>query len=255
LEREGRRVAALIHDPSLCEDPELVDAVCAAAGLALENERLQAELRARLDELRASRARIVEATDTERKRIERNLHDATQQRLVSVSMALGLADSKLGSDPEASRQILQEAREGLSVALRELRDLSQGIHPAILTERGLAPALDELVYRVPMPVDVSVSLDGRLPDRVEAAAYYVVAEALTNVVKYSSATGVSVRVGRRNGLAMVEVTDDGVGGADPLRGSGLRGLADRVEALGGAFAVESPEGLGTILRADIPCAS
>jgi signal transduction histidine kinase len=255
VEREGRRVAALVHDPSLREDPELVDAVCAAAGLALENERLQAELRARLDELRASRARIVEATDAERKRIERNLHDATQQRLVSVSMALGLADSKLESDPKASREILQEARDGLSVALRELRDLSQGIHPAILTERGLAPALDELVYRVPMPVDVVVSLDGRLPDRVEAAAYYVVAEALTNVAKYASATGVSVTVGRRNGLAVVEVADDGVGGADPRRGSGLRGLADRVEALGGAFAVESPEGLGTILRADIPCAS
>lgn len=254
VEREGRRVAALVHDPSLCEDPELVDAVCAAAGLALENERLQAELRSRLDELRASRARIVEATDAERKRIERNLHDATQQRLVSVSMALGLVESKLSADPESARGILEEARAGLSVALRELRDLSQGIHPAILTERGLAPALNELAYRAPMPIDVAVSLDGRLPDRVEAAAYYVVAEALSNVVKYAGATEVSVTVGRSNGQAFVEVADDGVGGADPLRGSGLRGLADRVEALGGAFAVESPEGLGTLLRAEIPCA-
>jgi signal transduction histidine kinase len=255
LEREGRRVAALVHDPSLREDPELVDAVCAAAGLALENERLQAELRARLDELRASRARIVEATDAERKRIERNLHDATQQRLVSVSMALGLAESKLGSDPEAARRILEEAREGLGLALHELRDLSQGIHPGILTERGLGPALNELAYRAPVPVDVAVSLDGRLPDPVEAAAYYVVAEALANVAKYAAASGVSVTVGRSNGRAVVEVADDGVGGADPARGSGLRGLADRVEALGGAFAVVSPQGLGTLLRAEIPCAS
>jgi signal transduction histidine kinase len=255
VEREGARVAALVHDASLCEDSELVDAVGAAAALALENERLQAELRARLDELRASRARIVEATDAERKRIERNLHDATQQRLVSVSLALGLAESKLDSDPARARRILEEAREGLGVALHELRDLSQGIHPGILTERGLAPALKELAYSAQLPVDLAVSVEGRLPDPVEAAAYYVVAEALANVSKYASARGVSVTVGRRNGRAVVEVADDGVGGADPARGSGLRGLADRVEALGGAFAVESPPGVGTLLRAEIPCAS
>jgi signal transduction histidine kinase len=255
VEREGARVAALVHDASLCEDSELVDAVGAAAALALENERLQAELRARLDELRASRARIVEATDAERKRIERNLHDATQQRLVSVSLALGLADSKLDSDPAGARRILEEAREGLGVALHELRDLSQGIHPGILTERGLAPALKELAYSAQLPVDLTVSVEERLPDPVEAAAYYVVAEALANVSKYASATGVSVTVGRRNGRAVVEVADDGVGGADAARGSGLRGLADRVEALGGAFAVESPPGFGTLLRAEIPCAS
>jgi signal transduction histidine kinase len=255
VEREGALVAALVHAASLCEDSELVDAVGAAAALALENERLQAELRARLDELRASRARIVEATDAERKRIERNLHDATQQRLVSVSLALGLAESKLGSDPEGARRILEEAREGLGVALHELRDLSQGIHPGILTERGLGPALRELAYAAPVPVELAVSVEGRLPDPVEAAAYYVVAEALANVSKYASASGVSVAVGRRNGRAVVEVADDGVGGADPARGSGLRGLADRVEALGGAFAVESPPGLGTLLRAEIPCGS
>jgi signal transduction histidine kinase len=255
VEREGRRIAALVHDASLREDPDLVDAVCAAAGLALENERLQAELRARLDELRASRARIVEATDATRKRIERNLHDGTQQRLVSVSMALGLADSKLASDPAAARRILEEAREGLGVALQELRELSQGIHPGILTERGLGPALEELAYRAPVPVDIAVSLDRRLPDRVEAAAYFVVAEALANVAKYASANGVSVSVERRNGRALVEVVDDGVGGADPARGSGLRGLADRVEALGGALALESPLGLGTVLKAEIPCGS
>jgi signal transduction histidine kinase len=255
VEREGARVAALVHDASLREDAGLVDAVGAAAALALENERLQAELRARLDELRASRARIVEATVTERKRIERNLHDATQQRLVSVSLALGLAESTLDSDPVRARRTLEEAREGLGVALRELRDLSQGIHPGILTERGLGPALRELTYGAQVPVDLAVLLEERLPDPVEAAAYYVVAEGLANVSKYASATGVSVTVGRRNGRAVVEVADDGVGGADPARGSGLRGLADRVEALGGAFAVESPLGTGTILRAEIPCAS
>jgi signal transduction histidine kinase len=255
VERKGRRVAALVHDASLVENPELVEAVCAAAGLALENERLQAELRARLDELRASRARIVEATDAERKRIERNLHDGTQQRLVSVSMALGLAESKLASDPEAARAIIEEARAGLGSALQELREFSQGIHPGILTERGLGPALQELAYQAPLPVDVAIGLDGRLPEPVEAAAYFVVAEALANIAKYASASTVSITVGRRNGRAVVEVADDGVGGADPARGSGLRGLADRVEALGGALALESPRGAGTRLRVEIPCAS
>ena len=255
VEREGRRVAAVVHDASLREDPELVEAVCAAAGLALENERLQAELRANLDELRASRVRLVEAADVERRRLERDLHDGTQQRLVSISMALGLAASKLGSDPEGARRILDETRKTLGTALEELRELSQGIHPGILTERGLGPALQELTYVAPVPIELTVPLEERLPEPVEAAVYYLVAEALANVAKYSSATLVSVNVDRRNGQAVVEVSDDGVGGADPARGSGLRGLADRVEALGGAFVVESPQGKGTRLRAEIPCGS
>jgi signal transduction histidine kinase len=239
----------------LREDPELVEAVCAAAGLALENERLQAELRANLDELRASRVRLVEAADVERRRLERDLHDGTQQRLVSISMALGLAASKLGSDPEGARRILDETRKTLGTALEELRELSQGIHPGILTERGLGPALQELAYVAPVPIELTVPLEERLPEPVEAAVYYLVAEALANVAKYSSATLVSVNVDRRNGQAVVEVSDDGLGGADPARGSGLRGLADRVEALGGAFVVESPQGKGTRLRAEIPCES
>jgi signal transduction histidine kinase len=255
VEREGRRVAAVVHDASLREDPELVEAVCAAAGLALENERLQAELRANLDELRASRVRLVEAADVERRRLERDLHDGTQQRLVSISMALGLAASKLGSDPERARRILDETRKTLGTALEELRELSQGIHPGILTERGLGPALQELAYVAPVPIELTVPLKERLPEPVEAAVYYLVAEALANVAKYSSATLVSVNVDRRNGQAVVEVSDDGVGGANPARGSGLRGLADRVEALGGAFVVESPQGKGTRLRAEIPCES
>jgi len=255
VERDGRRVAALVHDASLRDDPELVEAVCAAAGLALENERLQAELRAHLDELRASRVRIVEAADAERRRLERDLHDGTQQRLVSVSMALGLAESKLASDPEGAREILDETRKTLATALQELRELSQGIHPGILTERGLGPALQELAYATPVPIELSVPLERRPPQPVEAAAYYVVAEALTNVAKYASASAVSVSVDQRNGRALVEVHDNGVGGADPARGSGLRGLSDRVEALGGRLSVESPPGRGTHLKAEIPCAS
>jgi signal transduction histidine kinase len=255
VEREGRRVAALVHDASLRDDPELVEAVCAAAGLALENERLQAELRAHLEELRASRVRLVEAADVERRRLERDLHDGTQQRLVSISMALGLADAKLDSDPEGARRILDETRKTLGTALEELRELSQGIHPGILTERGLGPALQELAYGAPVSIELTVPLEERLPEPVEAAVYYLVAEALANVAKYASASVVSVNVDRRNGQAVVEVSDDGVGGADPARGSGLRGLADRVEALGGALVVDSPQGKGTRLRAEIPCAS
>jgi signal transduction histidine kinase len=255
VEREGRRVAALVHDASLRDDPELIEAVCAAAGLALENERLQAELRANLGELRASRVRIVAAADAERRRVERDLHDGTQQRLVSVSMALGLAESRLDSDPHGVRRILEETRRTLDDALQELREISQGVHPAILTERGLAPALQELAYGAPVPIDLIVALDERLPAPVEAAAYYVVAEALTNVAKYASASAASVRVVRRDGRAVVEISDDGIGGADPGRGSGLRGLADRVEALGGELVVHSTPGRGTQLRAEIPCAS
>ena len=255
VEREGRRVAAVVHDVSLRDDPEIVDAVCAAAGLALENERLQAELRANLEELRASRSRIVEAADAERRRLERDLHDGTQQRLVSVSMALGLAESKLASDPEEAQRILEETRTTLATALEELRELSQGLHPGILTERGLRPALQELAYSSPVPIQLSVPLEQRLPEPVEAAAYFVVAEALANVIKYASASSVFVRVESGNGRAVVEVADDGAGGADPSRGTGLRGLADRVEALGGRLSVQSPPGEGTRLRAEIPCAS
>jgi signal transduction histidine kinase len=255
VELGGRRVAALIHDTSLRDDQELVEAVCAAAGLALENERLQAELRARLDELKASRVRLVEAADAERRRLERDLHDGTQQRLVSVSMALGLAESRLDVDPREVRRILEDTRKRLDDALQELRELSQGVHPVILTERGLGPALRELTYAATVPVDLTFALEERLPTPVEAAAYYVVAEALTNVAKYASASAASVRVERRDGRAVVEVSDDGVGGVDPTRGSGLRGLADRVEALGGELVVRSSPDKGTHLRAEIPCAS
>lgn len=253
VERSGRRVAALLHDPTVGDDPALVRAACAAAGLALENERLAADLRARLDDLRASRTRIVEAADAERRRVERNLHDGAQQRLVSVSLALGLAERRLASDPDGAVELLREARASLGTALGELRELSQGIHPAILTERGLAAALRELSYSAAVPVALDVELPGRLPEPVEAATYYVVAEALANVGKHARAARATVAVRRENGCASVRVADDGIGGADPVGGSGLRGLVDRVEALGGRLAVASPPGGGTELRAVIPC--
>jgi signal transduction histidine kinase len=253
VERDGARVAAIVHDEALSDEPELLRAVSAAAALALDNERLQAELRARLDELKASRARVVAAADTERKRIERNLHDATQQRLTSVTLALGLAEAKLGSDPDAARRNLAQAKQALAVALAELRDLSQGIHPSVLTDGGLAPALEDLAYTAPVPVTITAELSGRLPEQVEATAYYVAAEALTNIAKHAHASAATITLTGEDGRLLLSVNDDGVGGADPTRGSGLYGLADRIHALGGTFEVASPAGGGTQIRTVIPC--
>ena len=204
------------------------------------------------EELRRSRARIVEAGDVERRRLERNLHDGAQQRLVTVSLIIRLAQAKLRSDPGGADEHLKTAAEELDRALEDLRELARGIHPAVLSDRGLAPALEALTVRAPLPVEIATALDSRLPAPVEAAAYYMVAEALANVAKYADASGASVHVARDNGYAVVEVADDGVGGADPGRGSGLRGLADRIEALDGRLHVESPPGEGTRIRAEIP---
>jgi signal transduction histidine kinase len=254
VEREGEPIAALIHDPALAENDELVQSVCAAAALTLENARLQAELRARLAELQASRARLVEATDTERRRIERDLHDGTQQRLVSIAMALGLAESKLAADQAAVQPVLREARDALAVALAELRELTQGIRPAILVERGLAAALDDLSRRAALPVRLDVAVGGRLPEQVESAGYFVASEALANAAKHSHASEVRLAASQEDGVLLLEIADDGIGGASTSGGSGLRGLADRVEALGGRLTVSSPPGRGTTLRAEIPCA-
>jgi signal transduction histidine kinase len=203
------------------------------------------------EELAASRARLVEAGDAERRRLERNLHDGAQQRLVSLSVNLRLAAARLKDDAGA-RAALEVAGEELAQALEELRELARGIHPAVLSQSGLAPAIAALAARASVPVVMDVGLDCRLPEPVEAAAYYVVAEALTNAAKYSHASEVQVRVDRADGNARIEVRDDGVGGAAPRRGSGLSGLADRVEALGGRLALDSPIGEGTTVRADIP---
>ncbi len=254
VERNGEPVAALIHDPALADDSELVRSVCAAAALTLENARLQAELRARLAELQASRARLVEATETERRRIERDLHDGTQQRLVSIAMTLGLAESKLATDRPAVEPVLREARDALTLALAELRELTQGIRPAILVERGLAAALDDLSRRGALAVRLDVSVSGRLPEQIESAGYFVVSEALANAAKHSHASEVHLAAAETEGLLVLEVSDDGIGGAAAGGGSGLRGLADRVEALGGRLTVASPPGRGTTIRAEIPCA-
>ena len=217
-----------------------------------ELRRLQDELRARLEELQASRTRIVEAGDAERRRLERNLHDGAQQRLVALMIALRLARRNLDKDPGTAEQLLSGAEEELERALEDLRELARGIHPAILTDRGLNAAVRALAVRSPVPVEVETP-DERLPDRVEAAVYYVVSETLANVAKYANASKVDVRVWRDDGRAIVEVADDGVGGADPRRGSGLRGLVDRVEALHGRLEVESPPQAGTRVTAEIPC--
>ena len=254
VERDGQPIAALLHDPVLEHNAELVSSVCAAASLALENERLQAELRARLVELQASRARLVEATDTERRRIERDLHDGTQQRLVSIAMSLGLLETKLPGQAEAARPLVRETREALALALAELRELTHGINPPLLAERGLPAALDELCRRAALPTHLDLALDRRLPDQIESAAYFTASEALTNAAKHSHGSEVRVVASYDGHNLTVKVADDGIGGATTTGGTGLRGLADRVEALGGRFTVSSPPGRGTTLRAELPCA-
>jgi signal transduction histidine kinase len=251
LERGGRRIAALVHDPALTEHQELLDAVSSAAGLALENEQLQAELRAQLEDLRESRARIVEAGDAARRELERNLHDGAQQRLVTLSVGLGLVDLKLESDPPAAAAALASAREELRHGLAELREIARGLHPAILSQ-GLRAALAAVAERSTVPVDLAVDVDERLPEQVEAAAYYVVSEALTNVARYADAGHAAVRVRREGDRLRVEVSDDGKGGAEIGRGSGLQGLRDRVEAIGGELELRSRPGAGTSVIAYLP---
>jgi signal transduction histidine kinase len=206
------------------------------------------------EKLAASRAKLVEVGDAERRRLERNLHDGAQQRLVSVALALNLVGAKLDSDQGAARELLGAAQSDLARGLEELRELARGIHPVVLTERGLGAALDALVARAPVPVDVAALPDERLAAPVEAAAYYVVAESITNVAKYAHASSATVSIARANGAATVTVADDGIGGADPAAGSGLRGLAARVEALNGRLNIDSPPGGGTRITAEIPLA-
>lgn len=223
----------------------------AAEEVAEENVRLDAELQARYEELRASRARIVSAADDARQQLERDLHDGAQQRLVSLALSLRLARDRLEQDPAQAAALLDEASEELALATDELRELARGIHPAILTDRGLGAALDALVKRAPVDVALRHSVNGEIPPPVESAAYFVVAEALTNVVRHSGATEAEVSVAQRSGALHVEVSDSGEGGADP-EGSGLRGLTDRVQALDGELEVETHPGTGTAVHARIP---
>jgi signal transduction histidine kinase len=254
VDRDGHHVAALVHDAALAHQPDLLEVVCAAANVALERERLQAELEARVVELRASRVRIVTAGDAERRRLERDLHDGAQQRLVGIALQLSLLKGRIKSDPATAEQLVNAAGDELALSLAELRELARGIHPAVL-EHGLAAALESLAARAAVPTKVSFEPSERLPEPVELAAYFVASEALANVAKYAHATAVSMRVRRNGQMASIEIADDGIGGADDRAGSGLRGLADRVEALEGHLRVTSPAGAGTVITAELPCAA
>jgi signal transduction histidine kinase len=251
VERDGPLSAVLVYDRSLDDDPELVDAVTAAATIALENQHLHTEARRRLAEVEHSRERIIAAGDAERRRIERNLHDGAQQGLVTLAMQLSLIQRQIRSDPEDAEQLVTSASDQLAHSLAELRELARGIHPAAL-DQGLDVALEALATRSAVPATVECAPGPRLPQPVEFAAYFVASEALANAAKYAGATAVTVRVLRTGPTAVVEIADDGVGGADPTAGSGLRGLTDRVEALRGRLAVVSPAGGGTVVRAELP---
>jgi signal transduction histidine kinase len=254
IDRDGECIAVIVHDAALPDVGAHVRTVGAAAGLAIENERLDAELRAKIGELRASRERMLRFGVEERRRLERDLHDGAQQRLVSMALNIRLARAKLNEDPLSADKLLESAGEELDAALAELRELARGLHPAVLTDRGLGTALETLASRAPVPVEVAELPEERLPEAVELAAYFVVAEALTNVAKYSHASRATVGVTRENGRVTVEVADDGVGGADPGNGTGLRGLADRIAILEGRLEIDSERGRGTTIRARIPCA-
>jgi signal transduction histidine kinase len=240
IEEDGRQIAALIHDVAVLDDPGLVSAAASATRLALSNVRLQAEVRARVAEVEASRRRIVEAADEQRHLLELELHEGAEQRLARVAELLS-----------GSGGALAEVRAGLDDALVELRELARGIRPRALSDRGLRAAIDELTVRSPVSVEVDVPRQ-RFPPAVEAAVYFVCAETLANVAKYADASQATVEVTAANGHVRVEVSDDGVGGAEPERGSGLRGLSDRVDALGGRFSVQSPPGGGTRILAELP---
>ena len=248
LERSGEVLGILVHDPAIdAEDPGLVEAVGNAARMALENERLAAEVRAQLEEVRASRTRIVEAADAERRRVERDLHDGAQQRLVALAMRLQVAKS---TSPDAAL-LLDEATAELETAIGEVRGLARGVHPTILVEAGLAAAVDALAERTPIPVAVAIA-DRRYDPQLEATAYFVIAEALTNVARHAGAIEAWVAVVEDAGRLVVTVTDDGRGGVDPSAGSGLRGLDDRVTAADGTLTIDSRRGRGTTIRAELP---
>jgi signal transduction histidine kinase len=248
----GEEIAVLLHDPALLDEPGVVDSVRATAGIVLENERLAAEVRSQLGEVRASRGRIVAAADAERRRIERNLHDGAQQRLVTLSMALGLEASRAGED---TAHALSRAQDEIEQAISELRELARGIHPTLLRDEGLEAAVLSLARRTPLPVTVHGSVSTRIPDTVALAAYFVIAEALTNVVKHASATEASVLLEQENGMLRVVVRDNGRGGARIAGDSGLAGLRDRLDALDATFGIDSPTGHGTTVSAELRCAS
>jgi signal transduction histidine kinase len=251
IDRGGKSVAGLLHDRRLLRRPRRLQAAVDAASLALDNERLKAQLRAEVLEARASRSRILDAGDRELQRLERNLHDGAQQRLVGLALTLRLASRRAAGDDELT-SLLAEAGRDLNDALAELRELSRGLHPTIVDDAGLRAALESLAERPGAPVELQIDLPERLPETVEVATYYLVAEALTNANKHAGAAGVTVQAYVQDGALRVHVIDDGAGGAVAAPGSGLQGLADRIGALGGEFRIESPATSGTTVTAEIP---
>ena len=249
VEHDGKLIAAIIHRPDLA-NTDIVQTAGTAAVLQLENERLRADLRARLDELRDSRARIVEVSNAERRRLERNLHDGAQQQLVALALQLRLARNKATN--KESAELIDGALEQLDQALSELRELARGIHPAILSDRGLEAAVKALAERQLLPTEIEYSVERKLEPTVEATAYFMIAEGLANIAKYAEAKQADVRVREQEGTLEVEVADDGCGGADASKGTGLRGLEERLHALDGTLSVESKPGKGTRLVAHIP---
>jgi signal transduction histidine kinase len=253
IEWDARPLAAIVTDPVLTEDANFVDSVIGAARLALQNEALQAEVRAQLAQLRGAAVRIVEAGETERRRIERNLHDGAQQRLLALSLSLASTRQRMGeSDDAGVRDVLARAGEQLQEAITELRELARGIHPILLTQEGLGPSLQGLAERASVPVELHC-VKGRFPEAVEATAYFVAAEALTNAMRHAHTSQVWVDIDRREKELVVSIRDSGIGTADVSRGSGLRGLADRVAAIGGSLSVDSRPGAGTTVTARLPC--
>jgi len=253
---DGEPLAVLVHDSELLDQRPLLDAVVAAARLALENARLQAALAAQLEEVRASRARIVQAGLKERRRVERDLHDGAQQRLLALSLTIAMISDRLASDPAAGpdlTRLADTARSEITAAIGELRELGRGIHPAVLTNEGLAAAVETLAALAPLPVNIQI-VPARYPPAVESTAYFVISEALANAARHAGASKAEVTACSDGTRLVVEVRDDGIGGVPARGGSGLTGLADRVAALGGRFTVTSPAGGGTTIRADLPCA-
>jgi signal transduction histidine kinase len=245
--------AVLVHDQGLEQEPQLVRLTASAASMALEHARLQAAVQAQLEQVRASRARIVEASDAERRRLERDLHDGAQQRLVTLSLALGMAREHAADADPALQALIESARKEAREALLELRELGRGIHPAVLTETGLPGAIQALAERSPVSITITEVPPRRFPAAIEATAYFVVSEALANVAKHARADAADVTIRELPGRLVVQVADDGAGGARAEGGSGLRGLADRVASVGGVLRLDSPPGCGTRLEADIPC--
>jgi signal transduction histidine kinase len=247
----GRPLAVVLTDPALLRRPDLLDAAIRAATLGVENARLHAELLGQLDELQQSRTRIVEAGIEQRRQVERDLHDGAQQQLLALAATIGRAHTA-AVDPTV-RQLMDQARTELRRALKDLRDLARGIHPAVLEQVGLAAAVEAVSESLPLPVEVYITSQ-RLPPTVEATVYFVICEALVNATKHANATRAWVTAERHDATLSVMVEDDGTGGATPSPGGGLAGLSDRVIALGGRLTIHSPFGAGTRLRVELPCA-